>query len=352
MCHSSQVRETASASWQLSCNDQLSGNTMALLNILLGVGLLLAGTMSTLAAQGANALESMGNDGNVKKFRHPFMQAWGMFLGEIFCMGVFLIERNVRAFSRLKREKMGLPISKDDKVLDAQQFNPFIFSIPAILDATASCISYFGLTMTYAASYQLLRGSSIIFTAILARYFLGRIPSNNQIIGIIIVVAGLVTVGATDLISANERADRFKTNSGSKNAEDELTLIDVLLGNVLIILAQFLFSIQLTYEEKFITKYKVPVLHVLGLEGIFGFHFMSVLLLIMYFIPVGERFGKNPRAVIEDALDGFYQMRNNPLIAMAFVGTFMSVALYYYVALSITQVSKTLHHFAGFIFHL
>ena len=82
----------------------------------------------------------------------------------------------------------------------------------------------------------------------------------------------------------------------------------------------------------------MPVLEVLGLEGIFGFHFMSFLLVIMYFIPVGERFGKNPRGVIEDALDGFYQMRNNPLIAVAFIATFMSIALYYYVALSITEV--------------
>lgn len=312
---------------------------MALLDILFGVGLLLAGTLSTLAAQGANALESMGNDGNVRKFRHPFLQAWGMFLGEIFCLGIYLIERNVRAYNRLKRERMGLPISRDDKVLDAQQFNPFIFSIPAILDGTGSCISYFGLTMTYAASYQLLRGSSIIFTAVLARYFLGRVPKTNQIIGIVIVIVGLITVGTTDLINASQRSDQLKSSTGPKTAEDELSLTDVLLGNVLIVLSHLIFSIQMTYEEKFITKYKVPIFHVLGLEGIFGFHFMSLLLVIMYFIPVGERFGKNPREVIEDPLDGFYQMCNNPLIAMAFIATFMAISLYYYVALSITEVN-------------
>lgn len=65
---------------------------------------------------------------------------------------------------------------------------------------------------------------------------------------------------------------------------------------------------------------------------------MSLLLGFMHFIPVGERFGKNPRAVIEDPLDGFYQMRNNPVLTMAFIATFLAVSLYYCVALSIAEV--------------
>jgi len=34
----------------------------------------------------------------------------------------------------------------------------------------------------------------------------------------------------------------------------------------------------------------------------------------MYFIPVGEKFGHNPRQVLEDAYDGLYQLKSNPLL--------------------------------------
>ena len=47
----------------------------------------------------------------------------------------------------------------------------------------------------------------------------------------------------------------------------------------------------------------------LGLEGLFGSGLMSVLLIGMYFIPVGPQFGQeNPRQVMEDALDGMFQV--------------------------------------------
>ena len=38
---------------------------------------------------------------------------------------------------------------------------------------------------------------------------------------------------------------------------------------------------------------------------------MSTLLIPMYFIPVGPKFGNNPRHVLEDAYDGLYQVRHN-----------------------------------------
>ena len=77
----------------------------------------------------------------------------------------------------------------------------------------------------------------------------------------------------------------------------------------LIIGAQVLVAGQIIYEEKVLTKYDIPILHVLGLEGLFGSGLMSVLLIGMYFIPVGPQFGQeNPRQVMEDALDGMFQV--------------------------------------------
>ena len=73
--------------------------------------------------------------------------------------------------------------------------------------------------------------------------------------------------------------------------------------------AQVIVASQMVYEEKFVTKYNVPALQAVGWEGTFGFLTLSSLLIPMYFIPVGEKFGHNPRHVLEDAYDGLYQVR-------------------------------------------
>ena len=48
----------------------------------------------------------------------------------------------------------------------------------------------------------------------------------------------------------------------------------------------------------------------------------------MYFIPVGDKFGNNPRHVLEDAYDGLYQLYHNPLLLTAFCGTIISIAFF------------------------
>ena len=41
-----------------------------------------------------------------------------------------------------------------------------IFLPPALCDMTATSVQYIGLTLTYASSFQMLRGAVIIFTGI------------------------------------------------------------------------------------------------------------------------------------------------------------------------------------------
>ena len=93
----------------------------------------------------------------------------------------------------------------------------------------------------------------------------------------------------------------------------------------------------MVYEEKFIAKYDVPALQAVGWEGTFGFLTLSTLLIPFYFIPVGEKFGNNPRHVLEDAYDGLCQLYNNPLLALAFCGTVVSIAFFNFAGISVTK---------------
>lgn len=103
---------------------------------------------------------------------------------------------------------------------------------------------YVGLNLTYASSFQMLRGSVIIFVALLSVALLGRRLSLLQWIGILGIILGLGIVGLAD----------FGGDSSSKSRSN------VIIGDVLIILAQIITAIQMVYEERFVGGKDIPSL--------------------------------------------------------------------------------------------
>lgn len=68
---------------------------------------------------------------------------------------------------------------------------------------------------------------------------------------------------------------------------------------------------------------------------------LSLLLIPMYFIPVGD-FSGNPRQVLEDALDAFCQIGHQPLILLALLGNTVSIAFFNFAGISVTkEISAT-----------
>ncbi|CAG7820076.1 unnamed protein product, partial [Allacma fusca] len=158
---------------------------------------------------------------------------------------------------------------------------------------------YVGLNLTYASSFQMLRGAVIIFTGLLSVAFLERKLKVTQWIGIWFILVGLSVVGLSDFV--------FKGHS-------DMGVYKIITGDLLIVMAQIISATQMVYEEKFINKYNVPSLQAVGWEGIFGFATLGFLMIPMYYIPVGPPFSNNPRGVLEDPIDGLIQLGNNPLL--------------------------------------
>ena len=76
--------------------------------------------------------------------------------------------------------------------LDARHGEPFTQSILFLFIS--------GLALTYASSFQMLRGAVIIFTGLLSVAFLGKKLKLYEWLGMFIVLAGLIVVGVTDLL--------------------------------------------------------------------------------------------------------------------------------------------------------
>ncbi|KAM9703606.1 solute carrier family 35 member F6 [Menidia menidia] len=278
--------------------------------------MLTTGSINTLSAKWADMFSAKGcHDVPEHGFSHPFVQAVGMFLGEFSCLAVFYI-----LVCHDRR-------SSEPKMRAGQSFNPLLFFPPAMCDMTATSIMYVALNMTSASSFQMLRGAVIIFTGLLSVAFLGRRLLRSQWIGIVITILGLVIVGLADFVSGH--------------SDDTHKLSDVITGDLLIIMAQIIVSVQMVLEEKFVYKHDVHPLRAVGIEGLFGFVVLSLLLIPMYFIHVGG-FSDNPRHVLEDAIDAFCQIGNKPLIVLALLGNTVSIAFFNFAGISVTkEISAT-----------
>ena len=238
-----------------------------------------------------------------------------MFLGEMSCFVVFKIWYYYHVAAKKDITKFG-----------PQKFNPLIWAVPAMCDLSATSTMYLGLTWTYAASFQMLRGSVIIFTGLLSVAFLNSKLRLYQWIGMFSVIVGLALVGVGDFLffQSGQHMDRYT----------------VLAGDLLIILAQGIVAIQMTFEEKIIKKYEVPPLQGVGWEGIFGFSVLMVLLVPMYFIPwhlpaSADFWQDTPR--FEDAIDGLMQMGQNWRLLLSNLGLIFSIAFFNFSGLTVTK---------------
>jgi len=295
------------------------------------------GTFNTLSVKWADKMKAKNTEGKLADFNHPFLQACGMFLGEMMCMVAFWV---VRWRSKRQPQSAFPPIDDPNA---PKEFNPLIFLPPALCDMTATSIQYIGLTLTYASSFQMLRGAVIIFTGILSTIFLKRKLQWFKWLGMLLVIGGLVTVGTNDLIhpadpDSNSTTGYTLTNPWmTTTGNDSKPNTDVIVGDVLIFCSQIIVATQMVLEEKFVSRYNVPALQAVGWEGTFGFTTLAILLIPFSQIYVGPKFGNNPKHVLEDAYDAVYQLAHNPLLALAFSGTIISIAFFNFAGISVTK---------------
>jgi len=302
--------------------------------LFLALGMLITGSLNTLTTKEADNLTATDRYGNTVAFNHPFVQAAGMFIGELLCLLVF--------YALVLRARV-----TGTKMARAKPFNPFLFVVPALCDMTATSCMYVGLALTDASIFQMLRGSVIIFTAALSVIFLKRRLYAYNYVGIGSVIVGTVLVGLQSKICP--------AAAGAACSAPASALSLSTVGNILIIAAQFIVAVQMVVEEKFIGGYDIPALQVVGLEGLFGFCVLSLILVGVYFIPppaflvpACTTFGVPPntqflptpddyRKHFEDPVDAFTMMGNNPKITAFILGNVLSIAFFNYFGVSVTK---------------
>ncbi|CAJ1035787.1 Solute carrier family 35, putative [Leishmania lindenbergi] len=280
----------------------------AVFPIVLAVLFLLWGTVQTLSLKWADTIHAPdgftgptgGHGGSHAvhfrlhySFAHPFTQAFFMFCSEAFCLVIFvcLLVYKKSVVPRLHDKKRG-GCAHTGELVEGKDYvlprNPFLWLLPPGADVLASIVQNVGMTLTHASVYQMLRGSTVVWIAVISYFWLDYRFTKVELWGMGFVVLGLLLVGVSNLL---EHGTGFSSPSEERHNNQAL-------GNLLILVAQILHAFQGVCEERLVRLYKVPPLQLVGTEGIYGAGMTLSLLAFLQLVPMAP-WGHNLVAVEE-----------------------------------------------------
>lgn len=288
-------------------------------------GLVCFGALNTLTTKIQFTLVSTGSAGEVKHFEKPWFATFAMFAG----MAFVLIPHRL---SESRREKTMASDSKEQLLPseshELSEFHAFLYvGIPAGFDLVASGLMFGGLIYISASIWQMLRGSEIVFAAIISVPGLGAKLHCFHWIGITLCVVGICFVGLANILNSQS------TSSGSQGSTS-----DALFGMGLVVVAQIVQAAQMVVEEKLLKDVMLPPMKVVGYEGVWG----SVLCIFVVF-PICWFLPGSDNGHGEDVGDTLTMLKNNVSLASLLMLYVFSCATYNVAGMAVTSNLSAVH---------
>ena len=230
-----------------------------------------------------------------RKFSHSWFLNLIMFIGESMGIPVYYIlfkkkEENKPLLIVAKKDEdeekkeeekegeKGVPTPDEEEEEKKPEINKFLLAIRAFTDTCSTGLANIGLILLPASIYQMLKGSLIIMTFLMSKFYIKNKHILDHYIAIPVSTLGVILVGLSAYMNAAEDEEK-----GNKDASDAS---QTLLGIILMLLAMFILSIQFCFDEYFMRKYKCHPLICIGYQGVFGFFINLFLCFVFYFINV------------------------------------------------------------------
>ena len=139
-----------------------------------------------------NTLYSEGKEGKNHIFKHPFLQTWGISVGEFSCILA------ISTWSLIKNRSSNNEAENNNQL----NYSYFLFLPTAILHQSSRCLIYMSLIFTTASSYQFLSGSTLIFTCIFSKIFLRKALPWYKWFSIVIIVGKKISLLLLKLVKS------------------------------------------------------------------------------------------------------------------------------------------------------
>jgi len=296
-----------------------SKKTTALVLFLVVGGFVAAGTCSTVLSKILFQLRAYGDDGIEKNFGKPLFQNTGMFVGMSLCLLVFEINARFFAMKSGAGEKQPL-LGGPAPGADWRVY--YVVIVPAICDFIATYMMNVGLLWINASVWQMLRGSIVLFSAVIRWIWLGRTIHNYQWFGVVTVMSALGIIGFSCIMN--------QASVAHVPGELVATEWQKLLGVILVFLAQLVQATQTVVEEHLLHDIRASDMQIVGLEGVWGLGLcVLVAMPVAYYIPVA--------GLHEDTWDTLAMMRNSSTVFWLFMIYVLVILAYNMMAMKVTM---------------
>jgi len=311
-----------------------------------------SGTACSVSSKMLMDQSGVGITGEVEAFQKPLFQTFGMFLGMIVAMPLHWI---ILAFKipfpgydfEESKPKTGensllLPTINGTSSKGPGQtpmWMLFFLAIPSIFDLGATALCMMGLRYINVSIYQMLRGSGIIFVALLKQNMLKHKLHTFQWVGVFWNLVSVVLVGLTAMLISHSQFVEMENDDESSAKTSK-----ALAGVVFVMAGAFVQALQFVFEEKVMTgmddaEAMVPPLLLISMEGLWGgFFCLFVLYPLAYYIP-GDDHGS-----YENPFNTWYIIQNSSAIQVVFVVYFFTILLYNVFACLVTFMLNSVWH--------
>eukprot|EP00339_Tiarina_fusa_P014376 CAMPEP_0117007570 /NCGR_PEP_ID=MMETSP0472-20121206/7408_1 /TAXON_ID=693140 ORGANISM="Tiarina fusus, Strain LIS" /NCGR_SAMPLE_ID=MMETSP0472 /ASSEMBLY_ACC=CAM_ASM_000603 /LENGTH=433 /DNA_ID=CAMNT_0004709387 /DNA_START=66 /DNA_END=1365 /DNA_ORIENTATION=+ len=328
-----------------------------LVELIIFVAAIVAGTACSICSKTMMGLRGEGITGEDEIFQKPIFQTFGMFVGMTFGLvmhwvvlffkipfpgypgygqdgteAAALNAEKSTTYGTLDDEKKGLVDKAENGAATVEPQSPcvddFFLAIPSVFDLAATALCMMGLQYIDVSIYQLLRGSGIIFVALMKQNVLGDRLFSFQWVGVFWNVVSVFLVGGTAILN---EASESKEDNGSGQA---------LLGVLLVMLGAVVQAMQFVFEEKVMTMdIPSPPLLLIGMEGLWGTILCAfVVYPLVYYLP-GSDHGS-----YEDPFNTWTMIVNSKTIQNAFIVYFFAIFLYNFFAVLVTFMLNSVWH--------
>lgn len=287
----------------------------------------------------------------IELFQKPLFQTFGMFVGMCFGLIMHWIvmtfnisfpgyessganeegDVEIPTEKTLLVNKMKAEQPHDvDNAKEIPMWMYFFLAIPAIFDLAATALCMMGLQYLDVSIYQMLRGSGIIFVALMKQHVLKDHLHKYHWVGVFWNVVSVVIVGGTAMLASGGDGE------GSGNA----TASQTLLGVGLMLAGAFIQAIQFVFEEH-VMKMDIPAppLLLIGMEGLWG-----TILSITIMYPLAYYTPGSDHGSYEDPFNTWAMLMHSRNIQIAFFIYFFTIFFYNLFAVLVTfQLSSVWH---------
>lgn len=212
----------------------------------------------------------------------------------------------------------------------------FFLAIPSIFDLVATALCMVGLQYLNVSTYQMLRGSGIVFVAIMKQHVLGHKLHSFQWVGVFWNVVSVFLVGGTAMLASYEQ----ELQEGAVLASVGGTSSTAVLGVFFVLSGAFVQALQFVFEEKVMSmEDSVPPLFLIGMEGLWGTLICVFLLYPLAYYTPGSDHGS-----YEDPFNTWFMIQNSSSIQIIYVFYFLTVFAYNVLACLVTFMLSSVWH--------